>query len=315
MSPKPSLIVGSSSRMGGICYPNTQFLPCEREGVSHYSQERKGDMTAMTWPTLQTDPFIEDLLARNVPIAFGLSGGIDGATACAYTLDVLKKRGYTGKCIAIHSHLGRIEHTDSLPICQRLCEQLALPLVVVQRQAGDMMDRWLQRWNDNLARYRELLCVKLILPWSTAAMRFCNAELKTAILCRELVQMFSHQTILSVIGIRWDESPNRAKTPLWSPQAKLENKTLGTTGFNWHPILPWNKDQCFAYHDAYDLPVHEAYTKWGGDEQGQLCLLYFSEAGGPHCGNQESRLSRNLPRTRLVRNNLDVQFPTRSMAG
>jgi len=223
----------------------------------------KGDFTLMEWPPLALDPVIEDLLVRNVPIAFGLSGGVDGATACAYTLQALKERGYTGPCIGIHSHLGRIEHTDSLPACQRLCNQLGLELVVVQRLAGDMMDRWLQRWNDNVARYTALLCVKLILPWSTAAMRFCTAELKTALIGRELVQRYHMQTILSVIGIRWDESPKRAKTPIWSPQVKLESKTFATTGYNWHPILPWTKEQCFAYHQARGLHVHEAYSKWG----------------------------------------------------
>ena len=45
------------------------------------------------------------------------------------------------------------------------------PTIVVRRAAGDMMDRWLKRWSNNLARYVNLNCVKLILPWSTPSMR------------------------------------------------------------------------------------------------------------------------------------------------
>ena len=41
---------------------------------------------------------------------------------------------------------------------------------------------WLSRWAANVARYANLECVKLILPWSTAAQRFCTAELKSAVI-------------------------------------------------------------------------------------------------------------------------------------
>ena len=54
------------------------------------------------------------------------------------------------------------------------------------RNAGDMMDRWLSRWAANVARYANLECVKLILPWSTAAQRFCTAELKSQVIAREM---------------------------------------------------------------------------------------------------------------------------------
>lgn len=219
--------------------------------------------TSTTWPAIVMDETIERLIAGNAPVAFGLSGGIDGATAAAVTLRELRARGHRGTCIAIHSDLGRVEHTDSLPQCQRIAERLGLELVVVRRQAGDMMDRWLQRQRDNLERYRQLRCVKLILPWSTASMRFCTAELKTEIISRELVQRFAGETILSVLGIRWDESPNRAKAPISAAQPKLFRKTLGTEGYTWNPILPWEKEQCFAYHRAWNLPIHEAYEKWG----------------------------------------------------
>src|SRR5260370_36891411 len=104
--------------------------------------------TSMTWPALVLNQTIEDLIQRDAPIAFGLSGGIDGATAAAATFRELQTRGYRGTCIGIHSDLGRVEHTDSLPHCQRLCEALGIELVVVRRQAGDMMDHWLQRWHD-----------------------------------------------------------------------------------------------------------------------------------------------------------------------
>src|SRR5581483_2926625 len=97
---------------------------------------------------------------------------------------------HRGPRVLIHSDLGRVEWGDSLPQCERLAAHLGLELIVVRRQAGGLMERWQTRWANNVARCAALECVKLILPWSTASMRFCTSELKTAIICRELVQRF-----------------------------------------------------------------------------------------------------------------------------
>jgi 3'-phosphoadenosine 5'-phosphosulfate sulfotransferase (PAPS reductase)/FAD synthetase len=215
------------------------------------------------FPPLETTPTVVDLIAHHAPIAVGVSGGKDSDVTAFETQAYLKTQGHQGPLILIHSDLGRIEHKDSLPACQRLADRLGLELVIVRRKSGDMMDRWLQRWRDNFERYRDLLCVKLILPWSTASMRFCTSELKTAIICRYLVERFPGLVILSVLGIRREESTTRALAPVCSLQQKLENKTFATTGYNWNPILPWTLEEVLAYHAFRGFPLHEAYTKYG----------------------------------------------------
>jgi 3'-phosphoadenosine 5'-phosphosulfate sulfotransferase (PAPS reductase)/FAD synthetase len=105
--------------------------------------------------------------------------------------------------------------------------------------------------------------VKLILPWSTASMRFCTSELKTSIICRALVRRFPGQTILSATGIRRQESPNRAKAPVAKPQPKLASASWGTKGLDWHPILDWTTRQVFGYLEEKEVPLHEAYTRYG----------------------------------------------------
>jgi hypothetical protein len=47
-------------------------------------------------------------------------------------------------------------------------------LHTTRRAAGGMMERWEKRWSNNVTRYENLECVKLILPWSTPAMRYCT---------------------------------------------------------------------------------------------------------------------------------------------
>jgi 3'-phosphoadenosine 5'-phosphosulfate sulfotransferase (PAPS reductase)/FAD synthetase len=215
------------------------------------------------YPSLETTPLIEDLLANGSPVAIGVSGGKDSDVTAFETMRYLDSVGHNGSRILIHSDLGRVEWRESLPQCERLAQRLDLELVVVRRQAGDLMDRWLVRWQHNCERYVHLECVKMILPWSTPSMRFCTSELKTAVISRDLVERFPGQTIISVAGLRRDESPSRAKAPIVAAQAKLTNKTFNTTGYSWYPILAWSKQQVFDYHQEKGFPLHPAYTQWG----------------------------------------------------
>jgi 3'-phosphoadenosine 5'-phosphosulfate sulfotransferase (PAPS reductase)/FAD synthetase len=215
------------------------------------------------FPELETTPVITDLIAHHAPVAIGVSGGKDSDVAAFEVKAYLEAVGHKGPVLLIHSDLGRIEHKDSLPTCERLASRLGLDLIVVRRKAGDLMDRWLVRWQNNVERYSQLLCVKLILPWSTPSMRFCTSELKTAIICRDLVERYPRQMILSVSGIRRQESTTRALAPICAPQSKLTSKTFGTQGYDWYPLLPWTLEQVLAYHQYCSFPLHEAYTKYG----------------------------------------------------
>src|SRR5713226_678348 len=107
----------------------------------------------MNYPKIETTPLIDSLIAIHSPVAIGVSGGKDSDIAGFETVRHLKDVGHKGPCILVQSDLGRVEHKDSLPACQRLADRLGLELVVVRRQAGDMMDRWLARWESSVKRY------------------------------------------------------------------------------------------------------------------------------------------------------------------
>lgn len=212
---------------------------------------------------IEQTPVLLEFLEKRVPIALGVSGGKDSTAMAFATMRFLDAVGHQGPRILIHSDLGRLEWKASLPLCQHLAARLGLDLIVVRRQAGDLLDRWLTRWHNNCARYAHLECVRLILPWSTAAMRFCTSELKTALICRDLVERFAGCTILSASGIRRQESSNRAKAPILTSQMRLTSKTFQTCGFDWHPLLGWSLRDVLNYHQDCDFPLHEAYTRYG----------------------------------------------------
>lgn len=221
---------------------------------------------------------VAQAIGAGAAVAFGVSGGKDGSAAASATCRALDELGHAGPRVLIHSDLGRTEWRASLPICEQLAERLGLELVTVRRGAGDMLDRWLTRWSNNVERYTSLSCVKLILPWSTASMRFCTSELKTAIICRELTRRFPGRTILSVTGIRRQESTARAKREPSKPNAKLSSTAHRTSGLDWLPILDWSLSDVWAEHDRADLPVHPAYTAWGATRVSCAFCILASQA-------------------------------------
>jgi 3'-phosphoadenosine 5'-phosphosulfate sulfotransferase (PAPS reductase)/FAD synthetase len=134
---------------------------------------------------VETNPEVDALVAAGAPVAIGVSGGKDSCVAAIATVEHLDQVGHTGPRILIHSDLGSVEWRDSLPTCERLAARLGLELVVVRRAAGDMLSRWETRWENSKRRYADLSCVRVILPWSTPAMRFCTSELKSAVIAAE----------------------------------------------------------------------------------------------------------------------------------
>jgi 3'-phosphoadenosine 5'-phosphosulfate sulfotransferase (PAPS reductase)/FAD synthetase len=206
-------------------------------------------------------PEVSALLETDAVVAIGVSGGKDSvacALAVARHLDAI---GHTGPRILVHSDLGRVEWKDSGPACERLAAHLGWELLTLQRQAGDMLARWEKRWSNNVERYRDLACVRLILPWSTPSMRFCTSELKGSLINSALNKRFPTHNIVNVTGVRRQESSARSKMPVSAPLAPLSTK--GRTSVTWNAIIEWTIDEVFTEIAAAGLALHEAYTVYG----------------------------------------------------
>ncbi len=217
---------------------------------------------------------LDALLHEGATVAIGVSGGKDSSAVALAVNAHLKAIGHRGPQVLIHADLGRVEWKQSLPTCQRLADRLGLELIVVRRTAGDLLTRWRQRWNNNIRRYAELECVKLILPWSTASMRFCTSELKTSVIRRELVRRFAGQVIVSVTGVRREESTARSTVKTSVRQPLLASATYGTDGFDWHPIAHWNRSDVFEYLSRELFELHDAYRPYGSSRVScAFCIL------------------------------------------
>lgn len=232
---------------------------------------------------------VEALIATNAPVAVGVSGGKDSVACALVVARYLRERGHTGPKILVHADLGLVEWADSLPAAQRLAERIGWELHVVKRKAGGMMERWESRWASSMARYKALECVKVILPWSTPSMRFCTSELKNDPITAFLKRRFPKQAVLSVTGIRAQESDQRAKMPCSKPNAKLYKG-----GLNWNAIIHWKLEQVWSEIAAGGLTPHEAYTIFGASRVS--CVFCIMSANGDLFAGLKDERNHNLYR-------------------
>ncbi len=219
---------------------------------------------------VELDDDVRALIATDAPVAIGVSGGKDSCAAAIAVVEYLRSVGHTGPVILVHADLGdedpalNVEWTDSLPTCARLAAFLGVELIVTRRAAGGMMKRWIKRWQNNVKRYADMSCVKIILPWSTPSMRFCTSELKSAPIASELVRRFPGRRIISACGIRREEGKGRKESartnaPTSKENKRLTNKRAATSGVDWNPIAAWSTSDVFAICAARGFQMHEGY--------------------------------------------------------
>jgi 3'-phosphoadenosine 5'-phosphosulfate sulfotransferase (PAPS reductase)/FAD synthetase len=212
-----------------------------------------------------TDATIFDAVRRNAWFVFNLSGGKDSTATSHAAMAWLDRHGHPRtRRIAVHADLGKAEWRSTLSFVEGVTQQLDLPLLVLRRRAGDMVDRWEQRFTSGKNRYEALSTYNLIGPWSSASLRFCTSELKIQVIGPDLARRYKGETIVSVIGLRREESPSRRFTPVSRTDERFAKagNAAGTRMLSWHPGVDWSSDDIFAYHARHDLALHEVYCRY-----------------------------------------------------
>lgn len=227
-------------------------------------------------PAIAFNPEIESALRAGAHLVFSLSGGKDSSAAAFATSDWLDQIDHPrDRRHAIHADLGTIEWRSTEPFVREVAALLGVPLHIVRRKAGGLIERWRQRWKSSLLRYASLETYQLVSPWSSSSLRFCTSETKVAPIGAHLKQMFAGETIISVIGIRAEESASRASAPLMKRDTRFApaGNRAGTVMLSWHPILNWSADEVFAAHSASGFPLHEAYGMGASRLSCSYCVL------------------------------------------
>ena len=222
-------------------------------------------LVAARVPPIALTADLDKAVAAGAWIVFNLSGGKDSSAALFAANLHLDAAGHPrSRRIAIHADLGRAEWESTPATVERIAASAGMPLTVVRRSAGDLVDRWHQRFAGAKRRYEALETYNLIGPWSSASLRFCQSEMKAAVIGPAIARRLRGETVISVLGIRRDESHNRRATPITKLDARYvkPGNRHGTSVTLWHPIVDWSAADVFEAHRALGIELHEAYHRW-----------------------------------------------------
>src|SRR3546814_4621822 len=117
-----------------------------------------------------------------------------------------------------------------------------------------------QRYDQGGNLNAKLKLARLRGPWSASNQRFYTAELKRDALHRYLAATYPGETIVSVLGIRHQESSGLATTPISKTDTTLA-RANGTNGILWHPSIHLTTDQGFQYHHGHALQIGRAHAR------------------------------------------------------
>jgi 3'-phosphoadenosine 5'-phosphosulfate sulfotransferase (PAPS reductase)/FAD synthetase len=169
---------------------------------------------------------ISAALSNGYALALSISGGKDSQAMVSAVMSAYHANGWTGPVFAIHSHLGRAEWPQSLPHCEVICEDAGIPLVVVERAQGDLVDRLWERLEKLRGQGKPF--------WPSAANRYCTSDLKRNPINKHLRQ---YKGVISAEGIRSGESKTRCHKPLWEVRQAIQ--TMTRNAYTWNPIKEW----------------------------------------------------------------------------
>ncbi|MDT7533096.1 phosphoadenosine phosphosulfate reductase family protein [Sphingobium sp. SA2] len=216
-------------------------------------------------PEIAITPDVIATLQAGAWVVFNLSGGKDSTAAMAAVNFYLDLVGHPRqRRMAIHADLGRAEWDSTPATVEAIAAAAGVPLTVVRRAAGDLVDRWIQRFESGKRRYEALETYNLIGPWSSASLKFCQSEMKIATIGPAIARALRGEQVISVVGIRRDESHNRTQTPVAKADTRFAppGNRHGTAMSLWHPIVDWTTADVFRAHDILGLLLHEAYSVW-----------------------------------------------------
>jgi 3'-phosphoadenosine 5'-phosphosulfate sulfotransferase (PAPS reductase)/FAD synthetase len=243
------------------------------------------------WREIAIPGVLEEVFMRaDAALFISISGGKDGHAMLKAIARMHRARGWRCAIIAAHAHLGRAEWKESLPHCERIAEEAGVPLKVVHRPQGDLVQEIEDRKNKLAGSGRS--------PWPTATERYCTADQKRDQLQKEKRQpqprpaegvpfwpspesryctahqkenqidkmLRPYKLVVSAMGMRAQESSARAKKNPFKLDATLTAKSLrdlapGDALAAWNPA---GKNRlAFDWMPVFDWSVGEVWDEIG----------------------------------------------------
>lgn len=227
--------------------------------------------------TIPVPPAIELAATLGATFYVSISGGKDSQEIFRQVTAWHQAGGYPGAVMAIHADLGRADWPQSLSQCQHMTQGAGIPLLTVQRTDGADLVEHIKRRMAKLAGTGTPF-------WPSSSNRFCTSDLK-----RDPIDKKYRENdlglLVSVEGIRAEESPARAKKPPLEVRSRITTKVLkkespsravglwepgaGRLALTWNPILEFSEEDVYqgAGHSLAERNQRRAWYKEGKIEQ------------------------------------------------
>ena len=189
-------------------------------------------------PKLNIPDEISGALDSGAHLYVSVSGGKDSDAMAILLKELWIERSMRNPIQLVHADLDRNEWYCTPNYVEQRARRLGLPLIVVKRPQGDLLDRYWQNYRKDPTQ----------IPWASAACRFCTSELKTDQIDKHLrADIPAGKIGICAVGIRAEESPQRAKATAYKHRVKVEGKTQKRLCFTWNPLLN------FTEADVWDV--------------------------------------------------------------
>ena len=181
-------------------------------------------------------------------ILINSSAGKDSQAMLDYVYSLAVTEDVADRITVVHADLGRAEWSKTGQLAAEQAAHYGARFEIVSRPQGDLLDHIQERGK---------------FPSSSA--RYCTSDHKRGQVSKVITKLVSERNsyrpvkVLNCMGLRAEESPNRAKLPQLKRDARQTNgKRIVDV---WLPIQDWTTDQVWArirqagtrHHPAYDL--------------------------------------------------------------
>jgi 3'-phosphoadenosine 5'-phosphosulfate sulfotransferase (PAPS reductase)/FAD synthetase len=174
-----------------------------------------------------------------------------------------REQGVTDRLVAVHCDLGRAEWEGTGALAAEHAAHYGISFEIISRPQGDLVEQIMQR-----RRALDKKGTPQAPAWPSMKSRYCTSDQKTSQVKKVHTRLADETRaaggpkcarILDVLGLRAEESKDRAKKPVleFSKAKSSGNKEVWT----WNPILAWVEADVWArikvagtrHHFAYDL--------------------------------------------------------------
>lgn len=194
-----------------------------------------------------------EMVKRGATFFVNHSGGKDSQAMYLHLRRVIPKE----QLVVIHSHLPEVDWPGCV---EHIKDTIDVPYLETRARLTFF----------EMVRRRGL--------WPSPQYRSCTSQLKTGPLeklIRQHVKQTGNPLVVSCVGIRAEESSQRAKATAWKYSEK--NSKAGREWYDWLPIHEWGVERVFATIKQHDQEPHWAYQQ--GMTRLSCCFCIMSSKG------------------------------------